>query len=144
MKVSRVSLCQKTNQKRPTRIGSGTNPSMGPVDAVWCCCCKQAVSRYLPVLPFMAAYVCIDCHRKGLQRAVPVSEITNKYSAPWTPEQVASLKEYQRSNRFLPFVCPSRHILVPQPDGLICPNCPGFSLKWVYPWVLDSSWKREL
>jgi len=27
-------------------------------------------------------------------------------------------------------------------DGLFCSRCPTFSLKWVYPWILDASWKE--
>lgn len=123
----------------PTRIGSDGLPSS---NSVTCCSCKQFVSEYLPVLPFMAAYVCFDCIKKQRQQAIPISEITNKSLAPWSDYEVASINEYQQSNSFLPFVCSARHILIAKADGLFCPSCPQFILIWTYPWVLNSFWKQ--
>jgi len=128
-----------TGGNRPTRIGSG---NLHPSDSVICCSCKLHVSSYLPVLPHMAAYVCSDCIRKKKQRAIPVSDISNKSLAPWTEDEVASINEYQRSNKFLPFVCSERHNLTAKSDGFSCPICPQFFLNWTYPWVLNSFWKQ--
>ncbi len=126
----------------PTRIGSGQHPQLPQPNSVICCSCKQPVTKYQPVLPFMAAYVCMDCMKKQKQKPIPVSEITNKSFAPWTSEEVDNINEYQQSNSFLPFVCPARHILKARTEGFYCSACPQFSLNWTYPWVLDLFWKQ--
>lgn len=126
------------SQFPPTRIGAGTPPN----NFVRCCSCKQSVSDYLPVLPFMAAFVCSECIKTNRRKAIPEAEISNKSLAPWTEEEVATINEYQKSNLFLPFVCSAMHTLVATRDGLFCPQCSSFSLDWTYPWVLSSFWKQ--
>lgn len=126
----------------PTRIGTGGNHRFSSGDSVVCCACKLVVDSYLPVLPFMAAYVCTNCITERKQQSVPEIEIANKVSAPWTAEESAVINEYQHSDKFLPFVCPARHLLIARPEGFYCRECPDFSLNWTYPWVLSSFWKQ--
>jgi hypothetical protein len=127
-----------TGGNRPSRISASDHPS----DAVTCCSCKAYVSDYLPVLPFMAAYVCSDCIKLKRQEAIPITEISNKSFAPWTAEEVAAINAYKCSSKFLPFVCSVRHTLIAKPEGLFCSVCPHFTLTWTYPWVLNSFWKE--
>lgn len=120
------------------RVGSGELPER----SVMCCSCKQLVTRFSPALPHMFAFVCFECDQNGIQKAILESDIVNKSFAPWTAEEIASINDYQRSNSFMPFVCSEMHALIAKADGLFCSRCPTFSLKWVYPWILDASWKE--
>ena len=127
-----------TSGPPPIRISSGTHPD----NLVRCCSCKQSVSEYLPVLPYMAAFVCNECIKNNRQKPIPESEVSNKSLAPWTDNEVATINEYQKSSYFLPFICPEMHTLIAGQDGLFCPHCTSFSLNWTYPWVLNSFWKQ--
>lgn len=124
----------------PTRIGAAENSL--PSESVVCCSCKRLITEFHQVLPFMDAYVCTTCIDEHKQQSVPESEITNKSYAPWSLDEVAVLNEYQNSSNFLPFICYARHPLLATPDGFFCRECPQFSLKWTYPWVLNSFWKQ--
>ena len=48
--------------------------------------------------------------------------------APWTPDQVDALNEYQRAGWFHPYTCAKRDehpgnegVLIATPDGWVCP-----------------------
>jgi ribosomal protein S27AE len=53
----------------------------------------------------------------------------DKTRAPWTPEQVAALNDFQQRGEFHPFTCPTRYdngthvVLVAHEDGWHCPAC---------------------
>jgi hypothetical protein len=126
----------------PTRIGGGHGRRIPSSDSVVCCACKQLVDCYLPVLPFMAAYVCTKCITDRKQQSVSESKITNKVISPWTESETAAINEYQHSDNFLPFVCPLGHVLIARSQGFYCEECPEFSLNWTCPWVLNSFWKQ--
>ena len=52
--------------------------------------------------------------------------------APWTPEQVKSLEEWQKNPMVHPFTCYNGHELVPTPAGWICPRCPEYHQDWAH------------
>lgn len=73
--------------------------------------------------------------------------------APFTPEQVTSLNDYQRSGVFHPFTCgPCRdsdpnlplldeHLLVATEVGWVCPTC-DHTQDWAWAFMADGSWHR--
>lgn len=75
----------------------------------------------------------------------------DKLEAPWTPNQVAALNEYQRDGKFHPFTCVNRNndahrayaethalpdhgILVARRDGWFCPVC-DYRQGWTHPFM---------
>lgn len=68
----------------------------------------------------------------------------------FTPEQVASLNEYQKSGTFHPFTCGGNRtdehhldgegILVATEDGWICPYC-DYKQDWAHEWMKDGKWR---
>ncbi len=60
--------------------------------------------------------------------------MSEKITAPWTPEQVGSLSAYQDSGRFHPFTCPDHSqqgILIPTINGWICQFC-DYKQDWAH------------
>jgi hypothetical protein len=47
------------------------------------------------------------------------------HHTPWTKEEVAELKRYQKSGYVHPYTCinDSKDILIPTPEGWLCPHC---------------------
>ena len=72
--------------------------------------------------------------------------------APWTNEQVRSLKEFQRSGTFHAYTCGNFHshhpiphseggdVLIPTPDGWVCEVC-DYTQDSAQDWTLDFRWK---
>lgn len=61
--------------------------------------------------------------------------------APFTDDQVASLKEFQRCGYWHPFTCCDRQTMEPTLDGMQCPKC-GRLQRLVYEFMADWGWKR--
>jgi len=66
--------------------------------------------------------------------------------APFTPEQVESLNEYQNSLAFHPFTCGGkecRNDLVATSDGWHCPDpaC-DYAQNWAHEWMGNNAWKE--
>jgi rubredoxin len=72
--------------------------------------------------------------------------------APWNPDQVQSLNEYQGACSFHPFTCgehdpdSAEHPLEATPDGWFCPKCKAngksYSQNWCHFFMADWSWKQ--
>jgi hypothetical protein len=64
---------------------------------------------------------------------------------PFTPEQVASLNEYQASGIWHPFTCRNRGQLHPNlvadTNGWHCTKC-DFKQDWAHPFMVDGSWRQ--
>lgn len=69
--------------------------------------------------------------------------------APWTPEEVQSLNDYQDVKPMHPFTCGGGNtkdvhdhevILVAQEDGWHCPEC-DYTQDWCWPWMASGEWK---
>jgi hypothetical protein len=61
--------------------------------------------------------------------------------APWTDEEVASLRDYQRSGRFHPFTCVDGHgPLTAERMGFRCQQC-TFHQPWAFVWMTNDSWR---
>lgn len=105
-------------------------------DRFVCFACGHMVLSARRVLPHMGAYVCFDC--EFLKESIPLNEadISNKSFAPWNDIDVRLINEYQVSDQYLPFICLSEHQLIARREGLICAQCVGFKVSWVYSWVL--------
>jgi hypothetical protein len=62
--------------------------------------------------------------------------------APFTPEQVKALNNYQHLQRFHPFTCINQHdseaerILVADADGWHCPTC-DYRQAWAHPSMVE-------
>lgn len=93
----------------------------------------------------MNVYVCFDCVEDGKAKPFSEEEIDNKTFAPWEPQQIESLRAYQQSTAFFPFVCKYNHdhILTAQKNALVCDQC-GDKRTWAYEWMLDFSWRELL
>ncbi|HEY9777741.1 MAG TPA: hypothetical protein V6C81_28535 [Planktothrix sp.] len=91
------------------------------------------------LLPGMPLYICNECVAEGKGKAVSWEEIDNKVSAPWTDFQVASLREYQESDSYVPFTCHNNHRLLVRESGMRCRKCVFYQI-WTYDWTLDWSW----
>lgn len=91
----------------------------------------------------MDCWLCPSCAQQAPWAVIAVEEISNRSFAPWTSGEVDSLREYQQSEVYLPFVCDQHHVLRPTKFGMKCNYCPKFILAWAYPWALDWSWKDE-
>jgi hypothetical protein len=91
------------------------------------------------MLPGMGIFACSSCVQNGVARPVALKEISNLKIAPWGEEEVKSLRAYQESELFLPFLCEQNHILEVSQRGLLCFHCHTLQV-WAYPWTLDWSW----
>ncbi|MFD9004449.1 hypothetical protein ACFV0T_26410 [Streptomyces sp. NPDC059582] len=77
--------------------------------------------------------------------------MSNQIRAPWTPEQVAALEQFQIGGRMHPFTCgAARHALaprlVPSREGWHCPDpdC-DYTQDWAHEFMADpSAWPRSL
>ena len=66
--------------------------------------------------------------------------------APFTDDQVKSLKEYQESGIFHPFTCGGkdcREDLEPTNNGWVCKSC-EYTQDWCHEWMANWEWKNEL
>jgi hypothetical protein len=71
--------------------------------------------------------------------------------APWTPEQVQNLNDYQKSGKMHPFTCEYRGdhysvndgILVATPSGWECPYkyC-DYAQFWAHDWMASRVWEE--
>ena len=66
--------------------------------------------------------------------------------APWTPEQVQSLNDFQEMKPMHPFTHGNdddgeEEILVAEEDGWHCPNHPEYTQDWCWPWMATGEWK---
>jgi len=71
-------------------------------------------------------------------------DIDNKVTAPWTNEQISSLRAYQRSDNHTPFVCEENQVFEVGTQRLVCFRCRKEHLLnsapmqfWAYDWNLD-------
>jgi hypothetical protein len=61
--------------------------------------------------------------------------------APFTPEQVAHINDFQASGYMHPFTCPNAHTernLIAEEAGLRCPSC-GYRQGWVHGFMADGA-----
>lgn len=69
--------------------------------------------------------------------------------APFTPEQVTNLNEYQSSGLMHPFTCADRDdhngvdILIATESGWHCPFC-DYTQSWAHEGMADGSWVKQL
>ena len=91
----------------------------------------------------MDVWLCPECIPIAKWPVYEEGDITNQRFSPWTAKEVESLKAYQRSMAYFPFVCAAHHVLQVTQMALHCPLC-FFALEWTYPWTLDWSWKEDL
>jgi hypothetical protein len=65
--------------------------------------------------------------------------------APFTPEEVASLNEFQTLAVWNPVVCPAEGCCqkpVATGTGWACPRC-AFTQVWADRWMTDGIWRNE-
>jgi hypothetical protein len=65
--------------------------------------------------------------------------------APFTPDEVATLNEFQKSGIWHAFTCRDGHcrgILVVTPQGWTCPEC-LYTQDWAYTWMTDGTWRGD-
>ncbi len=87
----------------------------------------------------MAVFACLNCYRETTLKAVTEKDITNGKNAPWSQSELDSLRRYQLSKAYFPFVCINDHTFAVLPEGLSCANC-AQQQTWAYNWTLDWSW----
>lgn len=70
-----------------------------------------------------------------------------KSEPPWTPEQVASLNDFQRWRGMHPFTCAhrgavphQRDVLIAVKNGWLCPDC-DYTQYWAHEWMVDGTWR---
>lgn len=119
----------------PTRVGTDSLPPPGSV----CCACRRLVLQAQQLLPYMAAYICVDCRAQGESKPILENDITNKVLPPWSKAQIDAINEYQKAEKFLPFVCSKEHVLFADEDGLHCSKCPSVKVLWIYSWILEGT-----
>ena len=73
--------------------------------------------------------------------------MSEQIEAPWTPDQVKSLNEYQQSGKFHPFTCScgyGSHALVAHKAGWTCPVCSkegrAYTQNWCWDWMANWTW----
>ncbi len=67
----------------------------------------------------------------------------DRVMAPFTEDQVASVKEYQASGSFHPFTCPACHgspVLAIEESRLYCTTC-KYEQTWVWDMMANWMWK---
>ena len=59
--------------------------------------------------------------------------------APWSPEQIKNLTEYQKIQPLHPFTCGCSGdvILTPTTDGWVCPKGCGYVQDWAYDYMAN-------
>lgn len=65
-----------------------------------------------------------------------------KLTEPFTPDQVASINEYQHSDHYHPFTCRDGDILIATETGMECSTC-GHKQDWVHAFMANWSWKTR-
>lgn len=83
------------------------------------------------------SYCCAKCQPRILSSN---SEEENRTSAPWRHDEVSSLKGYQLSTLFCPYVCSNGHDLTVSANGLACEEC-SYLQTWAYKWTLNYAWR---
>lgn len=81
--------------------------------------------------------------------------MADRLFAPWTPEQVDALNDYQRDAPMHPFTCANRGIghrwhddmsdlgmLIATENGWVCRDC-AYTQNWAHPWMADTSWWQD-
>lgn len=67
--------------------------------------------------------------------------------APYTPEEIISLNEFQNSGVYPSFTCHNSHegnnILVATCEGWVCPTC-DYKQDWCHNFMADGSWKKSI
>lgn len=65
--------------------------------------------------------------------------------APWTPDQVASLNEFQQSGQFHPFTCSCgcRQPLIAREDGWHCPDGGKHTQTWAHAFMAERFLLKE-
>lgn len=88
----------------------------------------------------LGAFACAECQRHYdwfLKKQEPNKNTTN---APWSKDQLQSLRAYQSSDIFLPYVCEKGHVMTPERENLLCTTC-GQKQAWAYSWTIDGTWR---
>lgn len=65
--------------------------------------------------------------------------------APWSPEQVKNLNDFQTEGHMHPFTCGSpdcRADLVATANGWTCPSGCGYTQNWAHDFMVDGSWRK--
>lgn len=64
-------------------------------------------------------------------------------NAPFTPDQVRSIHQYQKSDAANRIICTSHGAdsMIVREDGMVCAKC-SFRLNVVPTWMTDWSWKN--
>lgn len=74
--------------------------------------------------------------------------MTDRIEAPWTPEQVDALNDFQTQRLGHPFTCADRMdgthperfgdfgVLVATTDGWVCPDCP-YTQRWAMAYMAE-------
>jgi len=63
-----------------------------------------------------------------------------KLEAPWTPDEVKALNDYQEKGEFHPYTCPNHDfergevLLKATPLGWVCPTGCGYTQGWAHSW----------
>ena len=68
-----------------------------------------------------------------------------KLDAPFTPEQVKGLNEYQKSGRMHPFTCGTddcRCDLIATEKEWVCPEC-DYTQDWAHDWMAERQGQNE-
>jgi hypothetical protein len=63
--------------------------------------------------------------------------------APFSPAEVATLNEFQKSGVWQTFTCPDEscaRVLVATEAGWVCPGC-SYTQDSAYSWMADGSWR---
>ena len=62
-----------------------------------------------------------------------------KIVAPWSPDQVEALNNYQQRGRMHPFTCACNGslILTATPAGWVCPVSCGYTQDWAWAWMAE-------
>ncbi len=68
---------------------------------------------------------------------------SKRVTAPFSPEQVKSLAEYQLADLTHPFTCENGHTLQATENGLVCDAC-GYNQNWAHLFMANDSWKSLL
>ena len=106
-----------------------------------CIFCKHQLNGEdrMRILPSMAVFACLNCYRETTLKAVTEKDITNGKNAPWSQSELDSLRRYQLSTAYFPFVCLNDHTFEVTREGLRCEQC-KLEQPWAYNWTLDWSW----
>ena len=78
--------------------------------------------------------------------AVVLNALDKVTRAPFTPEQVESLNDYQESGVFHPYTHlrddgGNEEVLIAAGDGWHCPEHSSYVQDWAWSWSVDGSWR---